>query len=75
MRGLGVCLVVLACLWACADAKGRLFEKPIAFPDQLVSQQAQVSRDSLQVAVVQSAAYAVVCNVPCPSQQRLWAAK
>ncbi|WIA37630.1 hypothetical protein OEZ86_014531 [Tetradesmus obliquus] len=37
MRGLGVCLVVLACLWACANAKGRLFEKPIAFPDQLMN--------------------------------------
>jgi hypothetical protein len=54
MRGLLVCLVVLATLCACADAKGRLFEKPIAFPDQLVGRPRRVSIESLMgVLVVQ----------------------
>jgi hypothetical protein len=63
MRGFLVCLVVLATLCACADAKGRLFEKPIAFPDQLVGRLGRISIESLMVCT--GAATACVCSLSC----------
>jgi hypothetical protein len=62
MRGFLVCLVVLATLCASADATGRLFEKPIAFPDQLVGRPRRVSIESLMVVLVLQLLACAACH-------------